>query len=144
MTLEQIIEEWKKDCNIDKTELGDESLKTIGLHAKYMEMYKKEKLVLIKLKKEMAKLNLAKYEFYTMGHDEGTKEMGWELPARGAIIKSEAPMYMEADQEIINANLRMALQQEKVDLLFDIIKEVQNRRWAIKSAIEWNRWIAGG
>lgn len=144
MTLDQILEEWKKDCEIDRTELGDESLKTIFLHGKYIEMYKKEKLILIKLQKELPKLRLAKYEFYTMGPDEETQKLGWELPPRGAVIKSEAGEYMAADQDLINANLRIAVQQEKVDLLADIVKEVQNRRWAIRSAIDFQKWVSGG
>lgn len=144
MTLDQILEEWKKDCEIDRTELGDESLKTIGLHGKYIEMYKKEKLILIKLQKELPKLKLAKYEFYTMGPDEETQKLGWELPPRGAVIKSEAGEYMAADQDLINANLRIAVQQEKTDLLADIVKEVQNRRWAIRAAIDFLKWTQGG
>ena len=134
---------WSDDCVVDRTELGDESLKTISLHSKYMEMYKKEKLKLIKLKKDYNKLHLAKHEFYNLGPDEETQKLGWKLPPRGTIIKSEIPMYLEADEELINANLKVAVAQEKSDLLADIIKEVQNRRWAIKNAIDWNRFISG-
>jgi hypothetical protein len=144
LTLDQILEEWKKDCTVDKTELGDESLRTIPLHSKYITLYKQEKLKLIKIKKELAKLHLAKYEFYTMGPDEETERLGWKLPPRGAIIKNESGIYMDADKELIDANLKVSVQQEKVDLLVDIVKEVQNRRWAIKSAIEWQKWTQGG
>lgn len=144
MTLEDILKMWVEDCIVDKTELADESLKTITLHGKYMEIYKKEKLILIKLQKELPKLRLAKREFYTMGPDEETQKLGWELPPRGAVIKSEVDEYLAADQDLINANLRSAVQQEKVDLLADIVKEVQNRRWAIKSAIEFIKFIQGG
>jgi hypothetical protein len=144
MTLDEILNMWSKDCEVDKTELGDESLKTINLHSKYMRLYKEEKLKLIKLKKEYGKLYLAKHEFYSMGPSKETEEIGWELPARGVIIKTDVPMYLDADQDIINANLRIAMQDEKVELLKDIIKEVQNRRWSLKAAIDWNKWVSGG
>lgn len=144
MTLDDILKMWVNDCVVDKTELGEESLKTISLHGKYMELYKKEKLILIKLQKELPKLKLAKYEFYTMGPDEESEKLGWKLPPRGAVIKTQADEYLAADQDLINANLRIAVQQEKVDLLADIVKEVQNRRWALRAAIDFQKWIGGG
>lgn len=144
MTLDEILDNWRKDCDIDHTELGEESLKTIKLHSKYISIYKKEKLILIKLQKDLAKLRLAKFEFYSMGPSKETQELGWEMPARGAIVKIEIPMYMDADQDIINANLKIAVQQEKVDLLADIVKEVNNRRWSIRAAIDFQKWVSGG
>jgi hypothetical protein len=112
VTLDEILEEWRKDCDIDRTELGEESLKTIKLHAKYMALYKQEKLKLIKLKKDYPKLYLAKHEFYTQGPSKETKDLGWELPAKGAIIKQEVPIYLDADQQLIDANLRIAVAQD--------------------------------
>jgi hypothetical protein len=144
MTLDEILKLWSEDSTVDKTELGEESLKTISLHSKYISLYKKEKLVFIKLKKEYAKLYLEKFEFYTQGPSKETKDLGWEMPAIGAIIKTNLPIYIDADKELVDANLRIAMAQEKVDLLQDIVKEVQNRRWAIRAAIDWNKWISGG
>ena len=144
MTLEQLLDLWKQDCTVDKTELADESLKTITLHGKYMEIYKKEKLILIRLQKELPKLKLSKYVFYTIGPDEETQKLGWKLPPRGAVIKSEVGDYLAADDDLISANLKIAIQQEKVDLLGDIVKEVQNRRWSIRAAIDFMKWTAGG
>jgi hypothetical protein len=143
MNIEQILDSWTKDCVVDKTELADESLRTISLHSKYIRLYKIEKLKLIKLLKEYPKLKLAKHEFYSMGPSKETQELGWEMPARGAIIKTEVDMYLQADQDIINANLRISYAQEKVDLLADIVKEVNNRRWSIRAAIDFQKWIGG-
>ena len=39
MQLEAIYDEWKKDSEIDKTELGDESIAIPKLHHKYFQMY---------------------------------------------------------------------------------------------------------
>ena len=144
MNIEQILDEWAKDCVVDKTELADESLRTISLHSKYIRLYKIEKLKLIKLLKEYPKLKLAKHEFYSMGPSKETQELGWEMPARGAIIKTEVDMYLQADQDIINANLRIAMQQEKADLLKDIIDSLNKRSWNIRAAIDWIKWTAGG
>jgi hypothetical protein len=143
MKLESIYEEWSKDSEIDMTELGNEAIKIPKLHHKYFQMYSSEKLLLRKYEAEMKTLKLAKYEFYTQGPSKETNEKGWELPARGMILKQEMPMYLEADQEIISLSLRIGMQQEKVELLESIIKSLTNRGFQIKSAIDWNKFTMG-
>ena len=39
MTIDEINDEWTKDSNIDRTELGEESLKIPQLHNKYLKIY---------------------------------------------------------------------------------------------------------
>ena len=142
MKLEAIYEEWKKDSDIDKTELGDESLKIPKLHHKYFQVYTSEKLLLKKYEAEMRQLKLAKYEFYTMGPNEETPKE-WRLPPRGMVLKADIPMYMESDQDIIDLSLRIGMQQEKVELLESIIKSLTNRGFQIKAAIDWFKFTMG-
>jgi hypothetical protein len=101
-------------------------------------------MLLRKFESDMKQLKLAKYEFYTMGPTEETQDKGWQLPPRGMILKSDIPMYMDADQDIINMSLKIGLQQEKVELLESIIKSLTNRGFQIKSAIEWTKFTMGG
>jgi hypothetical protein len=143
MKLEEIYAEWDVDSDIDTTDLGNESIKIPKLHNKYYRLYTNEKLLLRKYEAEMKSLKLAKYEFYTQGPSAETKELGWEMPARGMILKQEMPMYMEADREIIALSLKIGLQQEKVELLESIIKGLVNRGFQIKSAIDWHKFTMG-
>lgn len=143
MKLEDIYEEWKKDSDIDKTELGDEALKIPKLHHKYYQMFTHERLLLRKYEADFKNLKLSKYEFYTMGPTEESRDKGWRLPARGMILKSDLPMYMEADKDIIDMSLRIGMQQEKIELLESIIKSLVNRGFQIKSAIEWTKFTMG-
>ena len=46
MTLDQLMEEWRKDATIDSTELGTESTKIPELHSKYLKLYFDERRVL--------------------------------------------------------------------------------------------------
>ncbi len=144
MNIEEIMELWNTDTNIDKTELGDESLKIPKLHSKYFNILTRERLVLRKYIEDMKKLKLDKYEFFTQGPNEDTKDKGWRLPPKGMILKGDIPMYMDADQDVIDLTLKIGLQQEKVDLLESIIKTIINRNFVIKNAIEWNRFTMGG
>ena len=143
MKLESIYEEWSKDSEIDMTDLGNEAIKIPKLHHKYFQVYSSEKLLLRKYEAEMKTMKLAKYEFYTQGPSKETQEKGWQLPARGMILKQEMPMYLEGDKDIINLSLKIGMQQEKVELLESIIKSLTNRGFQIKSAIDWNKFTMG-
>jgi hypothetical protein len=144
MKIDQIFEQWKQDSEIDKTALDDESLKIPKLHHRYYTIYISEKLLLRSYESDMKKLKLDKYEFYTQGHTEETKERGWELPAKGMILKSDIPMYIDADPDIVKLSLKIGLQQEKIELLESIIKSISNRGYAIKTAVDFLRWSSGG
>jgi thymidylate synthase len=143
MNIDEIMSEWKTDSEIDVTELADESIKIAKLHQKYYEYLIKEKLLFKKNESDLKLLKLEKYEFYTQGHNEETLKKGWELPSKGMVIKSEIPMYLEGDKDIINLNLKISYQQEKIDLLQSIIKSLNNRGYNIKSAIDWIKFTSG-
>jgi hypothetical protein len=52
-------------------------------------------------------------------------------------------MYLEADSDLIELSLKIGLQQEKVELLQNIIKSLTNRGFNIKSAIDFIRFQSG-
>jgi hypothetical protein len=143
MKIEDIVELWKEDANIDRTELGDEATKIPKLHHKYYQIYIQEKLALRSLDADMKKLKLDKYEFFTQGHTEETRSKMWELPARGMILKADIPMYMDADKDIIKLSLKIGIQQEKIEFLESIIKSLNNRGYNIKAAIDWQKFTMG-
>jgi hypothetical protein len=143
MKIEEIHELWKVDAEIDKTEPGEEALKIAKLHHKYFQILSSERLSLRKFESDLKKLRLDKYEFYTQGPNEETQEKGWKLPSKGLILKADIPMYMDADQDIINLSLRIGLQQEKVELLESIIKTIMNRGYNLKVYVEWVKFTNG-
>ena len=89
-------------------------------------------------------LKLAKYEFFTQGHTEETRTLGWELPAKGMILKPDIPMYIEADKDIIELSLKIGMQQEKVEFLESILKSFQTRGYIIKNALDFVKFSMGG
>lgn len=144
MKFEDIFDEWKRDSEIDQTDLGNESLRIPKLHHKYYMMLLSERSSLRKLEAQMKQLKLSKYEFYSQGHTEDTRKLGWELPPRGIILKADIPMYLEADKDIIDLSLKIGVQGEKVDFLDSILKSLQTRNFLIKNAIDFLRWTNGG
>jgi hypothetical protein len=144
MKFEDIATNWEEDSQLDKSELGDEALKIPKLHHKYYMILLQERSVLKKLESEFKVLKLEKYEFYTQGHTEETKEKGWILPPKGMILKTEIPMYLESDKDIITMSLRIGAQQEKVEFVDSIIKTINTRGYLIKTALDWQKFILGG
>lgn len=137
------MEEWEKDSDIDKTELGDAALKLAKLHHKYYRFLVNEKMIVKTYESDMHVLKLDKYEFFTQGPNEETVKKGWTLPAKGLILKADIPMYMSADQEIINLSLRIGLQEEKIQALESIIRTLNSMGYNIKAAIDWQKFING-
>ncbi len=143
MKIDEILNLWKEDCVIDKTEIGDEAIKIAKLHHKYFQILVNEKFTLKSHEAEMKKLKLEKYEFFTQGPNEDTQKKGWKLPAKGIILKTDIPMYMDADDDIIRVSLRIGAQQEKIELLESIIKTIMNRGYNLKVVLEWQKFING-
>jgi Recombination, repair and ssDNA binding protein UvsY len=142
--IESIFDEWEKDSHIDRTELGEEAVKIPKLHHKYYKVFISERLLYRKLEADLKQLKLEKYEFYTQGPTKEQKDKGWELPARGLILKGDIPTYIDADREIVELTLKIGLQLEKIEFLESIIKSLTNRGFQIKSAIDWHKFTMGG
>lgn len=144
MKLEEIYEMWAKDSALDETKVGEASYDISLLHARYGVMLSKLKLGLKQAQAERAKVYLDRYTFYTEGPSKEQMKAGAELPPRGKILKQEVDKYLEADDEMIRANLKLAIAQEKVDFLTDCMKQLANRQWQIKNYIDWQKFLNNG
>lgn len=143
MKLEEIYSEWDKDSKIDKTELGDESLKLPQLHSKYFKIFTNESLLYKKYNDEYKKLYRIKNEYYMGLLDQDTLiEHGWD-PQPLKILKQDLPMYLESDSDIQTVLNKMELQKQKISFLESVIKQVNNRGYLIKNAIDWEKFKMG-
>lgn len=143
MKLELIQQQWEKDTQIDRSELGEEALRIPKLHSKYYNMYSEERMVLRALERSHRNLKTTKYEYYngTISQDQ-LNEQGWE-PFQLRILKSDIPMYLESDKDLQDLQARIDMQSEKVEFLESIIKSLPARGFNIKSAIDWERFKVG-
>lgn len=136
MKLENIFENWNEDSKINRSDLVNESLKISELHNKYHRIFTQERLLLRQLESDSKVLRLDKYEFYTQGPTKDTIERGWKLPPIGKILKTDSSQYIEADKDIIALNLKIGIQQEKIELLDSILKSLASRSFNIRNSIE--------
>lgn len=143
MNFDEIVGEWSKDCKIDETELSSESLKIPYLHSKYLKMLLKERASLLKLKADYKKTKRKLLEYYLGEMDrEELDEFGRDQIYK-KILKNEVDTYIDSDDMMIEATLKMSFQQEKVDYLESVLKNIANRGFQIKNAIDWERFTQG-
>ena len=143
MKFEEIQTLWTSDCNIDETELAQESVKIPQLHNKYLILYSNEKLRLKTQRFEHSKLVKLKKEYYAgrMSQEE-LEAVDWE-PFQYKLLKADVEQYVDADDNVIESKKILALQEEKVDYLEAIVKGLSTRGYLIKNAIDWKRFTEG-
>ena len=140
MTIEEIMNQWLIEAKIDDVDLDTESLSVPSLHAKYLKLLYTEKLKLRKFgiqKKTLLKV-LREYYQGDLNNPEDLKDIQREPWAR-TILKTDLNSYVESDEEMIKLLTKIAYQEEVVLLLEDIVKNINNRTFHIKNAIEWRK-----
>ena len=143
MKFEEIQKLWSGDCEIDETELSQESVKIPQLHNKYLIFFHDERLRLRTMKFDHSKLLKVKREYYSGRMDETELEAyDWE-PFQYKLLKADVQEYIDADDDIIEGKKKISLQEEKVDYLEAIVKGLSNRGYLIKNAIDWKRFTEG-
>lgn len=144
MKIQDIIEEWQKDCVLDVTRIIAGNANIPLLHSKYSRIYTLEKLMLRRMEADYKKYKLRKEEFYSNPNQEDIDEFGWKVPARGKILKQDMERFIEGDTDIVNKELEIGVQQEKIDLLKSILQSINARTFLYKNIIEEKRFEAGG
>jgi hypothetical protein len=140
--LDELLEMWRKDSDIDRTEPGKALLDIPKLHSKYLNILSRHRLLAKESEFKLNKMRVLKWEYYTGKLDEDQlKQYGWEpFPY---VLKAEINNYIEADDDI---NKRMAIKtmhEEIVDVCGSILKELNNRAWELRSFIDWEKFIQG-
>jgi hypothetical protein len=143
MKIDDILALWSEDAVPDITAIGENAMAIGRLHHKYFTILIQERMLVQKYMNEMKQLRLEKREFLVQGPSNETKDFGWKLPPKGKIIKSEVDMYLDGDQDIIELSLKIAMQNEKLELLESIIKVVINRNYTLRIALDWEKFKTG-
>lgn len=144
MNIEEIQKEWSFDSKIDELNMAEETLKAPKLHSKYMNLYISAYEELVKRKHYYKMLYKLKIEYYSGELDKDTlKEKGWNQVSK-RILKSDLPVYIEADEDIIKQKLKISECELKIELLESILKSIQTRGYHIKNYLDYIRFTSGG
>ena len=143
MKFEEIQKLWSGDCEIDETELSQESVKIPQLHNKYLIIFHDERLRLRTMKFDHSKLLKVKREYFSGRMDETELEAyDWE-PFQYKLLKADVQEHIDADDDIIEGKKKISLQEEKVEYLESVVKSLSTRGYLIKNAIDWKRFTEG-
>ena len=140
--LEELLEMWRKDSELDRTEPGKELSKIPQLHSKYLNILSRHRLLSKECEFKLNKIRRLKWEYYTGKlDDDELKKYGWEpFPY---VLKAELSTYLESDDDINKQKAAKTLHDEIVTVCEAILKEIHSRTFQLKSFIDWEKFIQG-
>ncbi|ABA47110.1 putative DNA repair/recombination [Synechococcus phage syn9] len=132
---------WKRDSVIDTDLYCEESTKVPQLHMKYMEFFsmfslmKKEKEILLK------QLIKEKWLYYKGKAPSSVyKEMPFDLKLT---TRDEIDMFIDADEEVGKMQYKVEYIDQTLNFLEGVLRQLNNRTYQIKNAIEWEKFKNG-
>lgn len=144
MTLEELLDTWDIDSTLDKEEPGGDLLNITKLHAKYMRILVKHKLILKKCKDDLATERKIRYNYYSGNYNiDKTMLAQLGLEPFKFILKNEINTYIETDKAIITINDKIAYHQEMINVCESIMATFKNRTFEIRGYIDWLRFKNG-
>ena len=144
MNIEQLQEEWEKDCEIDDNYLGETTIATPKLHSKYLKILIGVKLKHTKMQSDYNLLRKNKFRYYRgeLSRDE-LNTLEWEQWQGVKPLKNEMDEFLQGDTELNTMKVRIEYLETMIYLLESILGQLKARDWQIKTAVEWKRFLAG-
>lgn len=141
-TLEDLMDNWERDSKVDSTEPGKEVIRVPVLHNKYNKFLSQHNLALKKCVMDVAKMRKLKWMYYNGKlTQEELEKFGWEpFPFT---LKADLNIYMDADDDLQRLNAKKALHEECVSFCTNVMKELNNRTWQLRSFMDWEKFIMG-
>lgn len=146
MKIDDVIEMWKVDSEIDDLNLDEETKKSANLHSKYLEMLSIARLNLKRREMEFNTLLKDKWLHYNgKMSKEDIDARGWPYdPLDGLkVLKGDMNKFYDADPDIQKAQGQIDYNKELISVLEEIISNIRWRHQNIKNAIEWKKFVAG-
>lgn len=131
-----------EELGIDEYTLDSEALRTPRLHSRWLDLLSTASVTAKQMQNFQKKLYLERWKYYSgTATDKYYAEHGI---LHVKILKTELPMYLDADELLCEAKELLEIVEQTVAFCEKCVKEVSARTFHIKSAIEWRRFTAGG
>ena len=141
INLDKIQSMWQEDRKIDIDNMHEESIKVPQLHSKYHEILNNLILLRTKAQKIQKSVRHERYEYYSGKADPEVYEkepFPKKVRDKDALIR-----YMDADNRVSDANLKVEYYDVMINYTESILKQISNRTYQIKNSIEWHKFQAG-
>jgi hypothetical protein len=140
MKIENILEHLEVDKKIDHTQLDTESLKIPEQAVKYQQLAHDEALRLRFLEKEY---NVVKYNRWMYYTGKADPEVYSKEPFDHKVLKSDINLFLDSDLILNEVQDRIVAQTEKLKLVVEAGKVMQNKSFNIKNALEHQKFMGG-
>ena len=141
INLDKIQSMWQEDCKIDIDNMHEESIKVPQLHSKYHEILNNLILLRTKAQKIQKSVRHKRYEYY---YGKADPEVYEKEPFPKKVRDKDALIrYMDADDRVSDANLKVEYYDVMINYTESILKQISNRTYQIKNSIEWHKFQAG-
>jgi hypothetical protein len=132
---------WKKDSVIDTDLYCEESTKIPQLHMRYMEFFNTYSLMKKEREIEMRRLIREKWLYYKgKAPSKVYKEMPFDFKLT---TKEEVNMFIESDEDICKLQYKIDYIEQIINFLEGVLRQIGNRNFQIKNAIEWEKFKNG-
>jgi len=146
LRIEDVLEMWKTDSEIDELKLDEASQQSARLHSKYLELLSVTRLQLKRKESEFRVLLKDKFLWYNgkMSKDE-IDARGWSYdPLNGLkVLKGDMDRFYDSDSDIQNAQMKIDYLKELVAVLEEIMGNIRWRHQNIKNMIEHRKFTSG-
>lgn len=145
--IENILNMWKVDSEIDEMKLDDASQQSARLHGKYLEMMSISKLQLKKKEQQLKILLKDKWLYYNGKMTKAEMDTrGWPYdPFNGLTkpLKGEMDFYYDSDEDIQKMDAQIEYIKTTIDTLKEIMDNIRWRHQNIKNMVEWRKFTSG-
>ena len=141
---DQLMEEWRADCTIDRTKLLERMGRQPILHSKYLSYLQTFKIKQRSLTLKYQKQRQAKTRYYNgeFTQDElaaaGLKQYLYKKP-----LRSELEALLDADSDLQLIQEQILYMETLVAGAESILKDITNQYYLFKSIIDYTKFEAG-
>ena len=145
---EKLREDWAEDSAVDfqfknkqySTDLGQLALDIPFQHNKYLNHYTDIQQIKTSLEFQIRKVVREKREYYSGEADAKTYAA---KPFGSKLTSAEMKTYLESDDDVINLEAKIKYLDQMLYWLDQVMRQISNRGFQVKSAIEWEKFVNG-
>jgi hypothetical protein len=147
MQIEDLLEMWQDDCQIDELKLDDATIKIASLHSKYLGLITVTKLKRKQKDFEFKTLLKEKWMWYNGKMSKAQIDAhGWVYdPFDGLTkpLKGDMNLYYDSDTDIQKLQGQIELLKTTEETLKEIMDTIRWRHQSIANIIKWRSFEAG-
>jgi len=142
--IEDIEKMWMEDAEINASDLSTEALRIPKLHSKWYSCLLNEKRIFhsLLIRKDEQSMILEAYFLKTLTTEELVLA---ELPPYSdkKILRTDVQKHIDMWPAMVQLNLKIAMQSDKIEFIKDILKTIHGRSFIIRDSIEFSKFQAG-